>query len=49
MILAVPHRFYLEQALSSLLAKLRKGGVVIDVKSALDPTFLAGDTLYRSL
>jgi len=48
-ILAVPHRAYLSQPAENLLAGLRKGGVVIDVKSALDPGALPQGAVYWSL
>ncbi|MCX7804630.1 MAG: nucleotide sugar dehydrogenase [Planctomycetota bacterium] len=37
LILAVAHRQYLEMPVGRLLAPLKPGGVVVDVKSALDP------------
>jgi len=48
-ILAVAHRYYLEMPLSQLLGSLKPGGVVIDVKSALDRTAVAtlGFSLWR--
>lgn len=48
-ILAVAHKDYLAQPLSKLLSKVRKGGVVIDVKSVLDRKAVAemGLTLWR--
>jgi UDP-N-acetyl-D-galactosamine dehydrogenase len=41
LLLAVPHRRYLEMPLSTLCAKLAQGGCVIDIKSALDRAALA--------
>ncbi|MCA3012429.1 MAG: nucleotide sugar dehydrogenase [Myxococcaceae bacterium] len=38
LILAVSHRQYLELGVEALLARLKPGGVLIDVKSALDPS-----------
>jgi UDP-N-acetyl-D-glucosamine/UDP-N-acetyl-D-galactosamine dehydrogenase len=48
-VLAVAHKDYLAQPLSKLLSKVRKGGVVIDVKSVLDRKAVAdlGLTLWR--
>jgi UDP-N-acetyl-D-galactosamine dehydrogenase len=40
-ILAVPHRHYLEMPLAALTGKLAPGGCFIDIKSALDRTALA--------
>ncbi len=48
LILAVNHRQYLEMA-DSLTDRVRPGGVLIDVKSALDPASLRRDILYWSL
>jgi UDP-N-acetyl-D-galactosamine dehydrogenase len=48
LILAVNHRQYLEMA-GSLTDRVRPGGVLIDVKSALDPASLRRDILYWSL
>ncbi len=36
LVLSVPHRFYLEMPPEKLLSGLRKGGVLVDVKSVLD-------------
>jgi len=49
MILAVPHRQYLEMPTSELVAKLADGGCVIDIKSALDRSSFesAGVRLWR--
>ena len=47
-ILAVPHRQYAEQV-DKIVAAVRKGGLIIDVKSLLNPTELRGDLLYWSL
>ena len=48
LILAVNHHQYLEMA-DSLNVRIRSGGVLIDVKSALDPASLRHDILYWSL
>ena len=46
-ILAVPHKQYLADA-ATLLGSLKKNGIVIDIKSALDPSMpaLQGHTLW---
>jgi UDP-N-acetyl-D-galactosamine dehydrogenase len=38
LILAVPHREYVEQSAEHLVRGLREGGVVVDVWSAIDPS-----------
>ncbi len=43
LILAVSHRQYLEQSMSWLLDRVRPGGVLVDVKSALDPAKVPAD------
>lgn len=48
LVLAVNHRHYLEHR-KSLMGRLKTGGVLLDVKSALDPTELPADILYWSL
>ena len=47
-ILAVPHRRYLDD-LDALLGGVRRGGIVIDVKSLVRPEDLRDDLLYWSL
>jgi UDP-N-acetyl-D-galactosamine dehydrogenase len=49
LILAVSHRDYLNQPLDKVLSKVKPGGVVIDVKSALNPAAVAakGFTFWR--
>ncbi len=49
LILAVPHRQYLEMGTEGVLSKLRDGGVVIDVKSVLDRDVVtvAGHEMWR--
>ncbi|MBM4782400.1 MAG: nucleotide sugar dehydrogenase [Archangiaceae bacterium] len=37
LVLAVSHKQYLEMPMESLLARIKPGGVLVDVKSALDP------------
>ena len=48
LILAVNHRQYLDMA-GRLADRVRSGGVLIDVKSVLDPACLRRDILYWSL
>jgi UDP-N-acetyl-D-glucosamine/UDP-N-acetyl-D-galactosamine dehydrogenase len=49
MVAAVAHKAYLDQAFAELTARLRKGGVFTDVKSAYDPAAVtaAGFKLWR--
>ncbi len=49
LILAVPHRFYTDLPQAELLARVNEGGVVVDVRSALDPTAIARNMRYWSL
>jgi UDP-N-acetyl-D-galactosamine dehydrogenase len=49
LILAVPHRQYMEMPVSSLLSLVRDGGVVVDVKSVLDPAAVDRGLHYWSL
>lgn len=49
LILAVAHHAYIEKPIRSLLAGLRPGGVVVDVKSVLDPTAIPNGLTYWSL
>jgi len=50
LIIAVPHRQYLELGVDNLLALVRDGGVVVDVKSVLDPVRIGKrGLLYWSL
>ncbi|MBU6156987.1 MAG: nucleotide sugar dehydrogenase [Alphaproteobacteria bacterium] len=48
LVLAVPHRAYLTQS-RRLVACVRPGGVVMDVKSVLDPRDIPADRTYWSL
>ena len=48
LVFAVPHRAYLSQA-RRLIDCVRVGGVVMDVKSALDPADIPADRTYWSL
>jgi UDP-N-acetyl-D-glucosamine/UDP-N-acetyl-D-galactosamine dehydrogenase len=48
-VLAVAHRAYPERIRACLETMMRPGGVVIDVKAALDPAAFAEDVAYWSL
>jgi UDP-N-acetyl-D-galactosamine dehydrogenase len=49
LVLAVPHRAYLDQPRDALWVCLRDGGLVMDVKSALDPAGVPSRLVYWSL
>ena len=49
LVLAVPHRSYLERPAAELLAPLKPDGVVLDVKSALVPSEIPEGLFYWSL
>ncbi len=49
LILAVSHKWYMERGQRALLASVRDGGVVVDVKSALDPARMERSIRYWSL
>ena len=49
LILAVPHRQYMEMPTRNLLGLVRDGGVVVDVKSVLDPAAVDRGLTYWSL
>ncbi|MFN2349575.1 MAG: nucleotide sugar dehydrogenase, partial [Thioalkalivibrio sp.] len=49
LILAVPHKPYLEQGADALRAMMVEGGVCIDIKSALAPDDINGKHVYWSL
>ena len=49
LVLAVPHRQYMEMPTRSLLGLVRDGGVVVDVKSVLDPDEVDRGLTYWSL
>lgn len=49
LILAVPHREYLDGSAGDLVAGIGQGGVLVDVKSALDPKSVRSDLTYWSL
>ena len=48
LILAVPHRQYLEKP-AKLMAMLRDDGILVDIKSAIDPKAVPGNLRYWSL
>jgi UDP-N-acetyl-D-galactosamine dehydrogenase len=48
-ILAVPHRQYLDVPIDELLLPLKAGGVFIDIKSVLEPSTLPDHVNYWSL
>jgi UDP-N-acetyl-D-galactosamine dehydrogenase len=49
LILAVPHRELLAKGPDGLTAPLRKAGILLDIKGAIDPQKLRPDLLYWSL
>lgn len=49
LILASPHRVFLNEGAEGLGRRLREGGLLVDVKSALDPTHLEANRIYWSL
>ncbi len=49
LVLAVSHRWYLDRGTEALNCMLRRGGVLIDVKSALEPAQVRADVRYWSL
>jgi UDP-N-acetyl-D-glucosamine/UDP-N-acetyl-D-galactosamine dehydrogenase len=49
LIVAVPHRKYLEQPLAELLTCLKPDGVLMDIKSVLNPSDLPASITYWSL
>jgi UDP-N-acetyl-D-galactosamine dehydrogenase len=49
LVLAVPHREFLERSPDDLLAPLRRGGAFVDVKSAVSLTLVRPDVQYWSL
>ncbi len=48
LVLAVPHRQYLARP-EKLFAMLRDGGILVDIKSAIDPKSIPGNLRYWSL
>ena len=48
LVLAVPHKQYLEKP-ARLTAMLRDGGILVDIKSAIDPKTVPGNLRYWSL
>ncbi len=49
MVLAVSHKQYLDLPVDQLTGMLRKGGLLLDVKSALDPARMGAGVRYWSL
>ncbi|MBL8611221.1 MAG: nucleotide sugar dehydrogenase [Myxococcales bacterium] len=49
LILAVSHKWYTDRGQRELLASVRDGGVVVDVKSALDPSAVGRGIRYWSV
>ena len=49
LVLAVPHRAYLAQGVPGLAALLAPRGILIDVRSALDPALVPASLTYWSL
>jgi UDP-N-acetyl-D-galactosamine dehydrogenase len=49
LVLAVPHKAYLELSAGRLFGMLRQGGALLDVKSVLRPEEVPADQLYWSL
>lgn len=49
LVLAVPHRAYLDRPRDAFWACLKEGGLVMDVKSALDPASVPSRLAYWSL
>jgi hypothetical protein len=49
LVLAVSHKQYLDLPVDKLTGMLRKGGLLLDVKSALDPARVGAGVRYWSL
>ena len=49
LILAVPHRQYLARNCARIQQLVRKGGAILDIRSAMDPQLIKADKLYWSL
>jgi len=49
LVVAVPHREFLGRPVEELLRPLRQGGVLVDLKSAIDPSGTRPDVKYWSL
>ncbi|MCC6953241.1 MAG: nucleotide sugar dehydrogenase, partial [Deltaproteobacteria bacterium] len=49
LVLAVSHKAYLDMGIEKLCARIREGGVFIDVKSAFQPSEVRADLKYWSL
>ncbi|MDZ8050448.1 MAG: nucleotide sugar dehydrogenase [Aulosira sp. ZfuVER01] len=48
-VLGVPHQAYLDMPYQQLLGQLRPGGVLMDVKSVIDPATVPANIYYSSL
>jgi len=48
LVLAVPHKAYLAKP-EKLFGMLRDGGILVDIKSAIDPKTVPGNLRYWSL
>jgi UDP-N-acetyl-D-galactosamine dehydrogenase len=49
LLLAVPHRVFLDRPVKDLLSPLRHGGAFLDLKSAIDASDARPDVQYWSL
>jgi UDP-N-acetyl-D-galactosamine dehydrogenase len=49
LVLAVPHKAYLELSAGRLFGMLRPGGALLDIKAVLRPHEVPSDRLYWSL
>ncbi|WP_302846953.1 hypothetical protein [Cylindrospermopsis raciborskii] len=49
LILGVNHQFYLDLSLKDLIGCLKENGVLVDVKSVLDPVNIPDQITYWSL
>lgn len=49
LVLSSPHRAFLAEGPGGLAGRVRRGGLLVDVTSALDPTLLPADRHYWSL
>ncbi|HYG74300.1 MAG TPA: nucleotide sugar dehydrogenase [Planctomycetota bacterium] len=49
LIVAVPHKFYLEKPPKELFAMLKKAGILLDIKSVLKPSSVPAGVTYWSL
>ncbi len=49
LLIIVPHKFYLTQTSDQLFGKLKSNGVLLDIKSAIDPSSVPDSLRYWSL